>query len=473
MIEMLYWVDTSILYYFLLVNSFYGFLLFISIFELYKRYGEVGLEDLERILKSESVPPITVIAPAYNESENIIDSVRAILHLNYRKVHVIVVNDGSKDDTLDRLIKGYNLKQVPTAVPRRLKHKTIRAIYRSQSNPNLIVIDKENGGKADSLNAGINACQTPYFMAMDADTVIEKDALQRMIRPVLTKPNVIAACGSVRIANGCKIEHGILREVNFPRSYWAGIQVVEYLRAFLFGRLGWNMLGGNLVVSGAFGLFSRSAVLDIGGYMTDTVGEDMELTVRLHRHFRDLKKDYTIEFIPDPVVWTEAPENISILYRQRSRWHCGLIETLYKHKRMFMNPKYGMVGMISFPFFVLELLSPLIELTGYAFVIIGLYMGAVDLAFGFKLFLAAWAYSGILSLFAVLLEESSFHRYKNRWDPLFLYFSLLIENLGYRQITVFMRLMGFYKFLKKDLSWGDMQRKGLAKDNDIKEKEVA
>jgi cellulose synthase/poly-beta-1,6-N-acetylglucosamine synthase-like glycosyltransferase len=456
-------VDQSVLIYFVLLNSVYGILLVIAIFELYKRYGEVETENLERVLKSESIPPITILVPAFNEESNIVEAIKATLKLNYRKIQVIVINDGSTDDTMGELTRAFDLKEVPLAIPIQIEHKPIKHMFRSGTFLDLTVIDKENGGKADSLNAAINACKTPFFMAMDADTVVEKDALQRMIRPVLSQPNVVAACGSVRIANSCMIETGEIKKVSYPSNYWAGIQVIEYLRAFLFGRLGWNKLGGNLVVSGAFGLFDRSVVVDAGGYRTDTMGEDMELTVRLHKHMRNLKKPYHIEFIPDPVVWTEAPENFRVLSKQRSRWHCGLIETLVMHKDMFLNPKYGKVGMISFPFFVLgEMLSPIIEAIGILWLLVSLAMGRLDSDFAISFFVVAWGFGGMLSLFAVLLEESSFSRYKGVGDVIKMYSFLLLENLGYRQLTVVMRLKGFYKYFTNDKSWGAMSRKGLS-----------
>jgi cellulose synthase/poly-beta-1,6-N-acetylglucosamine synthase-like glycosyltransferase len=458
-----YLFDSAVLIYFLFINSFYALLLVISFLEIYRRYAEVKTENFEHVLKSESVPGITIIAPAYNESANIQESILSILKLSYPKLDLIIVNDGSIDNTLAVLQESFQLKSIPPAFPSHIKTEKIRGVYRSKRYRNLIVIDKNNGGKADSLNAAINACGTPYFMAIDADTIIEKDALQRMIRPTLTQHNVIASCGTIRVANNCVVESGFLKKVRFPSNLLAMVQTVEYLRAFLFGRLGWNRLGGNLVISGAFGLFNRQAVTDIGGYRTDTVGEDMELTVHLHRHMLENNIPYKIEFIPDPVVWTEVPESLSVLHRQRERWHRGLLETLLTHRQVLWNPKYKWMGMVSFPFFVFgELLAPLIELLGYIGLILGLYLGAIDSDFALLFFLLSWGFSALLTLFAIFLEITSFRRYDKISDFFKMIYCLLIETFGYRQLTILFRLQGFYKYLRGDQSWGNMTRTGFS-----------
>lgn len=456
------WFDDLILVYFLFINSFYALLLVISFLEIYRRYAEVKSEKFDHILRSESVPAITILAPAYNESANIVESVLSILKLSYPKLEVIVINDGSGDNTLDVLQGAFDLIAIPPAFPTQVKCSQIRQVFRSKRHKNLRVIDKVNGGKADSLNAGINACNTPYFMAIDADTIVEKDALQRMIRPTLTQKNVIASCGTIRVANSCVVEKGFIKEVRFPTNLLAMVQTVEYLRAFLFGRLGWNRLGGNLVISGAFGLFNHNAVLKVGGYRTDTVGEDMELTVHLHKYMLKNKIPYRIEFIPDPVVWTEVPESIKVLNRQRERWHRGLIETLVRHRDVLLNPRYKWMGFVSYPFFLFgELLAPLIELLGYIGLFLGLYLGVVNSDYAILFFILAWGYAAFLSLFAILLEISSFRRYTKATDLFKMIFCLFVEALGYRQMTVWFRLQGFWKYFKGEKSWGTMTRKGF------------
>lgn len=463
-LNLIYYSDHLILWYFLWINSIYIMLVVLSIPDLYQRFKEINSEDVENLLKSEFVPPITILAPAYNEQENIVTSVNAMLHLSYRHIEVIVINDGSKDDTLLTLIEAFDLVQVPPAMPQYIKTQRVKAYYKSKTFNNLLVIDKQNGGKADSLNAGINACQSPFFMACDADTIIEKDALKRMIRPVLMRNNTIACGGTIRVVNNCVVESGNVKKVVYPKNYLAAIQTVEYLRAFLFGRLGWNRLGGNLIISGAFGLFNRQVVVEAGGYRSDTVGEDMELTVRLHRLMLEKQQPYRIDFIPDPVAWTEVPETAKVLSRQRERWHRGLIDTLWRHRSMMFRFDFGNIGIVAYPFFVFgEALAPVFEVLGYFGVILGLYFGVINIPFAILFFFVAWGLMLILTFFSIFMEETSFRKYNQQNDIYKMFLYAILENIGYRQMTVFYRLKAFWKFFKKDKQWGDMQRKGFTK----------
>ncbi len=465
-------MDNLILWYFLWINSVYILLIFLSFPEIYVRFREVNSEDLEVLLKSEAIPPISIVAPAYNEEVTIVDSAKSMLNLSYTNVNVILINDGSKDNTMQVLMDNFQLEKVPPAIPQYIKSKPVRGYYKSKLYPKLLVIDKENGGKADSLNAGINACVTPFFMAVDADTLIESDALRRMIRPVLTTRNTVASGGTIRIVNDCETDAGKVTKVVFPKSILPAIQTVEYLRAFLFGRLGWNILGGNLVISGAFGLFNREAVLDVGGYRTDTVGEDMELVVRLHHELKKQKKPFRVEFIPDPVAWTEVPSTLKVLSRQRERWHRGLIDTLWRHREMFMNPRYGITGLFTFPFFVLgELMAPVIEMIGYLGLIAGLILKVIDWKFAMLFFVVAWGLMMILTIFTIIMEETTFKKYSGFKDIVKMILFTIVESLGYRQLTVIWRLQAFYKYLRKDQSWGKMTRAGFS-DKTIKAPEV-
>jgi cellulose synthase/poly-beta-1,6-N-acetylglucosamine synthase-like glycosyltransferase len=460
--QMIFWLDVIILIYFIVLNSFYILLVALSLPDIVQRFRETNQERFERLLKSESVPPITILAPAYNEEEGILPSVRSMLNLSYPHVEVVVINDGSKDGTMAKLIREFNLIEVPPAIQVTILTQPIKSFYRSRDYPNLKVLDKVNGGKADSLNAGINACSTPFFMAVDADTIIDRDALRRMIRPMLTRKHTIASGSTIRVANDCKVEYGRVIEVNYPRKILPAIQVVEYLRAFLFGRLGWNHLGGNLVISGAFGLFDRAAVLAVGGYLTDTVGEDMELTVRLHRYFRDQKLPYRVQFIPDPVAWTEVPADFQSLAKQRERWHRGLIDTLSRHRDMFLNPKYGMVGMLSFPVFVIgEMMAPVVEFVGYIGLVFGLIFHAVNLPFAILFFMAAWGLMIILTIFSIIMEETTFRKYTKFTDLLKMFMYSLLENIGYRQVTVFWRLKGFWNYFRGVKNWNKTKRVGF------------
>src|SRR5213594_4326928 len=324
--------DLAILLFFLVLNSFYALLLVLSIPEIWAQTRLAEDEDFQRLMQSDALPPISILVPAHNESATIEASVTAILTLEYRSFEVIVVNDGSKDDTLERLRHAFDLYEVPRTYPEPIPTKSLRAVYRSRTRTRLLVIDKENGGKADSLNAGINASRFPLVIAVDADTLIEPDALLRLTRPFLLGREIAAVGGTIRVANACTVKDGRVTDARVPAKVIPGIQVVEYLRAFLFGRLGWNRLGGNLIISGAFGLFRKEYVMSVGGYHTQSIVEDLDLVVRLHRYLRGKKIKYEMPFIPDPVAWTEVPESGRILARQRERWHRGLIAAMWQYK---------------------------------------------------------------------------------------------------------------------------------------------
>ena len=459
----LHWVDRLALFYMLALNSFYALLLVLSIPELWSHWHLAEDEHLTLVLGTEALPPLSILVPAYNEEMTIVESVVSFLTLQYPHHEVVLVNDGSSDDTMPKVIEAYDLYQVPPAFMINVPTKPVRAYYRSRRYSKLLVIDKENGGKADALNAGLNAARFPYVLAVDADTLIEPDALLRLARPFLLGKPVAAVGGTIRVANACTVAHGRVLEARVDKRLLPSIQVLEYLRAFLFGRLGWNRLGGNLIISGAFGLFKRDHLLAIRGYRTGTVTEDMDLVVRLHRHLREHKLADTMSFIPDPVAWTEVPSSVRVLGRQRERWHRGLLETLWFHRDLLFNVRYGAVGLIAYPFFLFgEALSPIVEVLGYIGVAISLTIGVVDFNFAWLLLSVAVLYGMLLSLWAILLEEASFRRYRRPGDILRLLFTTLIEGFGYRQMTLVFRLKAFWRLLRGDRRWGVMKREGFS-----------
>jgi cellulose synthase/poly-beta-1,6-N-acetylglucosamine synthase-like glycosyltransferase len=461
--DILWWADHSVLVYFVVLNSFYGFLLLLSIPELWSHWHLAEDEGLTRVLGSGALPGLSILVPAHNEELTIVESTRSFLTLEYTRHEVIVVNDGSRDGTMARLIEAYELFEVPAAFMVTVKTQRVRGYYRSRLYSKLLVVDKENGGKADALNAALNAANHPYALAVDADTLIEPDALLRLARPFLLGTRVAAVGGTVRVANSCTIANGRVIEARIDRRWLPGVQTVEYLRAFLFGRLGWNRLGGNLIISGAFGLFRRDYLLAIRGYGTGTVSEDMDLVVRLQRYLRERRLPDKMLFIPDPVAWTEVPASINVLGMQRERWHRGLLQTLWAHRKLLFNPRYGSVGFVSYPFFLFgEALAPLIEVIGYAALALGLAVGAVDLRFAWLFLCVAVLYGVLLSTWAIMLEEVTFRRYPRKTDPLWLLLFAFVEAFGYRQMTVWFRLKSFWKVLRGDQRWGAMTREGFA-----------
>jgi cellulose synthase/poly-beta-1,6-N-acetylglucosamine synthase-like glycosyltransferase len=325
------------------------------------------------------------------------------------------------------------------------------------------VVDKENGGKADALNAGLNQVGTDLVCAIDADTLIERDALQRMVRPfLLEQSGVLAAGGTIRVANGSRIVAGRVVEARVPKRWLARVQVIEYLRAFLFGRSGWNRMGGNLIVSGAFGLFRTEELIDAGGYESDTVGEDAELVARIRRNARREGRPDRVVFVPDPVAWTEVPSKFATLRRQRARWHRGLAQVLFRHRGMIFNPRYRALGLVVMPyFFLIELIAPVIEVMGLAALAIGIPAGFVNIDFAIAYFLLAYGLGMIVSLTALLLEEVTYHRYRKARSRIRLVLAALVENTGYRQLTVFWRLQGIVEFLRRREEWGKMERSGF------------
>ncbi|HEX3031597.1 MAG TPA: glycosyltransferase, partial [Bacillota bacterium] len=377
----------------------------------------------------------------------------------------VVVNDGSKDKTLELLKQAFKLVEVPLAVERKLTTKPVRAMYISTIHPRITVVDKENGGKADALNAGINASSFPLFCAVDSDSLLDRTGLLKAVRPFIEDTSTVAVGGIVRIANGCTVEDGQIIHPVIPKNHWARFQVVEYLRAFLFGRMGWDALNSLLVISGAFGLFSKRAVLEVGGYETNSIGEDMELVVRMHRVLRRQDKPYRITFVPDPVCWTEVPESAQQLRAQRMRWQNGLTDALWRNRTLFYNPKYGWIGIFAYPFFVVfELLGAVVEAAGFVFFLWTWLTGLVDPYFASLFLMVAVALGVFLSLSSIALEELFFHRYLGWRQVVLLFCYGILENIGYRQLLSLWRLKGLINYIRGNHKWGDMQRTGLGQN---------
>jgi len=446
---------------FIAVNAM---LLVLAAVELHRYAARSNSSAARRTLRSPLAPPIAVLVPAYNEASGIADSVRSLLALDYPRLEVVVINDGSTDETLQRLTEVFDLRPVRRPTPPFLPHRHVRGVYAPRSRLRLLVIDKENGGKADSLNAGINFSSYPLVCSVDADSILEQDALAKAAMPFVEDPERTHATGGmVRIANGCRIDHGRVIDAHLPPSRFAMFQVIEYLRAFFGTRTGWSALNGLLIVSGAFGLFRRDVVIAVGGYRTDTVGEYMELVVRLHRTCRDARRPYRIVYVADPVCWTEAPESARTLRRQRRRWQRGSLETLLFHRRMLLNPRYRAVGLIALPSLLLfEVVGPILELSGYVVTVAGLVLGFLAPA-AFLLFLAlAILYGLILTLGAAVLEDATANRHP-AWSHLRRILLYAVgESFGYRQLGHLWRTEGLWQLVRKS-EWGAMERKGLSR----------
>lgn len=412
---------------------------------------------LERML------PISLLIPAYNESAVVVDSVQSMLSLHYPRYEVVVVNDGSKDDTLAQLITAFELQPSKLTLETAVSTQPVRGIYESSRYTNLLVIDKENGGKADALNVGINAARYGLFCAVDADSLLEPRALQQAVQPFVRDPErVVAVGGTIRIANGCVVDRGRIKEQRLPRQWLPLLQTLEYIRAFLMARLGWSEMGALLLVSGAFGIFRRDVAIMAGGYSVKTVGEDLELVVKMHRHLLDIGARYRVQFVPEPVCWTEAPESLKILANQRKRWHRGALETFFKHGDMMLRPRYGKAGMLGFANALLvDVIGPLAEVLGYLLIPLMVLLGILEPVYLLAFIALTFIYGVFLSCSALILEEQELARVPTARDLAVLALAAVVENFGYRQINNLWRVAGWWQYLRGRHTWGTQVRTGF------------
>lgn len=419
---------------------------------LWHRYGDIA-------------PPISLIVPAYNEQMNIVESVHSMLALEYPAYEVIVVNDGSKDETLKRLIDAFELVSFRRSFEETIKHEPIRGIYASPRSDRLFVVDKSNGGKADAQNAGINVCRAPIFCVIDGDSILEPDALLRAVQPFIEDPErVIAVGGTIRIANNSTIEGGRVKTVRLPTRILPLFQVAEYLRAFLMARLAWSQVNTLMLVSGAFGVFRRREAVAVGGFTKGSMGEDLDFVIKLHRYMLDKKKEYRIEFIPEPVCWTEAPETLAVLARQRSRWQRGALEAFFRYRGMLFNPRYGRVGFLGFGhMLIVDVLGPIMEVFGYILMPLFWLMGVLSTEHLLAYTALVFVYGVFVSVASLILEELELKRFPRPRDLAILTLAAVAENFGYRQINNFWRIKGYWQYLRADNNWGEMTRTGFSK----------
>ncbi|MFW2351019.1 glycosyltransferase [Qipengyuania sp.] len=416
--------------------------------------------------QADCVPPLTIIAPAYNEELSIVANVRSLLALEYPEHEVIVVNDGSSDSTLSRLIEGFNLEKVERRQVAALQTRAILGVYASDRFPNLTVVDKENGRKADAANAGIGFALTPLICVIDADSIIESDGLLRATEPfMMDDGSLVAVGGAIRIVNGCKVRGGSLQEIGISTNWLARFQIVEYLRAFLTARVANAHVNALLLISGAFGVFDRRTVVEIGGYRHDTVGEDLELVVRIHRHMREQERNYRIEFIPEIVCWTEAPVTLAGLKNQRARWQQGALETLVSHRRMLGNPRFGRIGVAALPHIVLEdVIGPPAELIGYLVIPVAWALGLLNPQIALGYLSLTFLFGTALSLGTLALEETQLRRTPSAKQLAILMGAAVLENFGFRQAVLVFRLIGIKRFLRKETAWSSVPRLGFNSD---------
>lgn len=455
----------ALFWYYLASNLAYLTMLLVALKTSMAHQRRLESHRLDWIKETPLAPPITIIAPAHNEESSIRVAVRNLLQLDYPQLQVIVVNDGSEDRTLEEMREEFRLRLVRAVYVRQVKSAQVRGLYRSDVDARLLVIDKEPGGsKADAVNAGLNAASSPYVCVVDADSILENDALLRIMVPILEDPKrVVAVGGIIRVLNGSEISGGRLRRVRLPRKSMEVIQVIEYLRAFLIGREAWGRGNMLMIISGAFGVFRTDLVRAVGGYRASAIGEDFDLVARMHRHLREIGADYQMQFVPDPMCWTEVPSDLKSLGRQRARWQKGLLDVLWPNRDMLFRPRYGRIGLFALPYlWLFELLAPVIEIAGIATIVLAACLGALSQAFFFQFLLFGYAFATMISIGSVLQEEITYKRYNDWQDVARLLSYCFLEHFPYRQLHMIWRLQGLWQYMRGDNVWRPLVRKGLA-----------
>lgn len=452
--------------YFGIVNAVYTVLLALALFVVFRHLRRIKYSPHKEFHTSPEIPPVTILIPVHNEEGVVLRSIRSALAADYPFFEVIVINDGSNDKTLQTVIDAYRLRKIDRVYRTFLKTRPVRGFYSNLETPNLLLVDKEGGGKSDALNCGINVSRSPYFCSVDADSLLEKDALIRLMTPLLeSSVPVVATGGVVRILNGVRLTDEItIQEIDLPEKPLLLFQIVEYIRGFLFGRVGWDTLRSLLIISGTFSLFHKATVVEAGGFRVGNVSEDMEMVVRLHRHMLKKEKPYRIRFISDPICWTEAPDSFTMLGRQRRRWHLGLIQSISENREMIFRPRFGRIGMVVLPYYILfEILGPVIELLGYIVVVLSYVLGLLSVDFLLLFLTLAIFYGVFLSTAGIFLEELTFRRYP-KWRHMFrLLLYGVLENFGYRQINSVWRLQAIFLFLCGRRGWEYVRKKGTKK----------
>ena len=448
MLNIITQVNVIILIYFIISVVIYTLLLFGSFPAILQYFNLDVYSNRRQISENKNLPPVTIIIPMFNERELIKNTLLSALQVTYQKHYVLLINDGSTDDSLKFIKEEFQLKKIPLIVEEKIKTQKIKQAFISEKYVNLMVVDKEQGGTGDALNVGLNVSFTPYIFTMDADSVIAPDALSNLMYEILIREQGIAIGGGVYILNGCKVDNGIIKKSILPISYTAGIQSAEYLRAHLFNRTGWNMYGGTMSYSGTATVFNRQEILEVGGFDVDNYAQDSEMIMRLHRNMHEKKQTYSIGFNPVATVWTDVPASLKSFARQRDRWRRGLLRSVLKNSKMLFNPKYGIQGMFGFPAYLfLEIMAPYVEFTAYFTVGLSYFYGVLDRTSALLYIILAWGFASYLTVANTFISIITFNRYQRINDVLIMLFFATLEMFGFRQYHVLINIYGSFHYL--------------------------
>ncbi len=419
------------------------------------------------LIKSNHSPGVSVIAPAFNESTTIVENVKSLLSQEYPKFEVIIINDGSTDDTLEKLVQEFSLILVDFFYQESIITKPVRGHYKS-TDPiysKLLIIDKENGkSKADASNAGINSAKYPLFLCTDVDCILRKDTIAMLVKPFIENTTKVIATGAaIRISNSCEFKDGMLYKSHYPKNFFARFQELEYLRSFLFGRMAWSKTNCLMLVSGGLGMFDKATVVEAGGYWHQSLGEDMELITRMRRLMHNKKEEFLIKYIPESLCWTEVPSDNTIFLRQRVRWARGLVQTLYIHRKLFLNPKYGKTGLIAYPYFLFcEFFVPILEVIGVIVLSLDYLFFAINYDFLIIISVFVYLFYTTITLISIYLDQLIHKQYSNLKEIATLILMVFLEPLLYHPINVYASLKGYSHFLvNKEKKWGAMTRQGF------------
>lgn len=455
----------DIVYY---INVFFFIYMFIYaiVFFFTTSFSAINLDDFfirkkhmsySMISNKLNYIPISILVPAYNEEITIIETINSLMDLDYPEYEIIVINDGSDDKTLEKVIEHFNLSRISKPFRKLVNSEEITSIYENQSDKKIVLVNKENGGKSDALNAGINISKYPLFVCVDADSMLQKNSLERIVQPFLEDSSTIAVGGNIKVSNQIAIKNGEIKNINPPKKSIVLFQIIEYFRVFLNSRVFFDRLNANLIISGAFGIYRKSAVINVGGYTKGLIGEDMEIVVKMHAFYRKNKLPYKMNYVPDAICWTQVPESLKILKNQRVRWHIGMGESLRRHKYMFLNTHYGLVGMLSFPYFLFfEFISPILEILGVSTITISFLIGIINFRFFIFYLLFYIGFNVVISIISVLLEKYLFKKTIPIKFMFKLFIFCMLESFGYRQICSLYKIIALFKL--KDKKWGQMER---------------